>query len=513
MPECNELSTVEGQQNKLQPLSHDYGYIRTPKPVQDLAGRYNRARRKAESEGRDLSTVKTFEQVVKRDLDLHLQAFTLQDGSTVSRWCKLQPFKASQQQVIRYLKHQQSLATTRVAKLKYSIPLDPKTHRQTTGKVGLARIYHRTQDPVLRKVLEIRSIIKMLTNDMPNWKPGPDGRVHATFGYSPPTGQFTASSPNLLNASKHTPMGQLFREIIEAPEGYQFAEFDYSRFHIATMGYEAGDESYIKFGRMDCHTIFTSHVLAEDERERGRLKSIAGLDEGIQLDWSEEKIREATKAIRAVPEWELTRNAQCKHALLGINNGLTPWGLHARYKSQIPSRARAEVLHRVIVGMFPKVERYKLEITRKADRLSYLMDDWGQRREFFDVFTPTLNKVTGEWVDKHGSQYEKALTFRLQAGAFGMIKGKLKEVDGVGGCESWNYMVSIHDSLIFMPRVERVRECVEVVREIMEAPCLEMKGEACPEGLMVGVDVEVGRNWRKWGSEGNPGGMRGWTDE
>lgn len=472
---------------------YDYGYIRVPKSVTQLQAKYSRAKARATSQGR--TEFLSFKQVVKRDLNLVLRKFQLiEKGTTniieVERWCKLQPFKPSKDQVVRYLRHKQATAKNKTEKAKYEVPKAYKGRKETTGKNELKRIYVKTKDSVIRKILELRSVSKMITNDLPNWTPSEDGRVHTTFGYGPPTGQFAASKPNVLNASKHTPIGQLFRGIIQASEGCLFVEFDYSRFHIATMGREAKDGSYIKFGRLDCHSIFGSHVIGSSP---------------ISLNNTDADIVSAVKEMRKDPKFEWMRNAQFKHAVLGINLGLTPIGLFRKHRATIKTIARAQTLHKVIVKMFPKVQACKEWMTGLAEEQTYLIDEWGQLREFYDVFTYRYNKANGVWEKHHGSEYEQALSHRVQGNAFGMIKSKLAQIDKAGGCEEFNFLVSIHDSLVFMPEIGKLDKCIEMVYPIMASPCERLKNEVCKEGLRVGVDVSVGRNWRKKGSKNSEG--------
>src|SRR4029077_7630046 len=91
-----------------------------------------------------------------------------------------------------------------------------------------------------------------------------DGCVHTTWGFSAPSGQINSYAPNVLNLSKWTVNGQIFRRMIAAPEGYSFIEFDKKSFHVATLGYCAEDASYIRFSQLDPHSIFASYICPRD---------------------------------------------------------------------------------------------------------------------------------------------------------------------------------------------------------------------------------------------------------
>ena len=163
----------------------------------------------------------------------------------------------------------------------YEVPKTLKTKRETTGKKELEIIYEKTGDRVLEMVVKIRSYDVNLSNYIPNWKPSRDGRVHTTWGYGAPTGQFDSRGPNILNCSKHTEFGNEFRGIIEAPKGYCFVEFDKKSYHVGTMGYCANDRDYIRFSQIDPHSILGSYIDP----------SVIG--GSIDLKWSDEDIRKA----------------------------------------------------------------------------------------------------------------------------------------------------------------------------------------------------------------------------
>ncbi len=475
----------------------DYGYIRTPKAIKELELEFSTPievdiELEAELDGfKQIGYEvdwKALKKAAEERFGLVQRTFRvfdayLEKAVTVERWCKMTPFKPSKEQVVKYLKYKQENAKTMAEARQYKVPVirTREGEKETTGKDELKRICDATGDPVLKLILALRSVQKLLTNDLPNWKPTSDGRVHSTFRFSPPQGQLNASAPNVLNASKHTPLGQEFRGIVVALPGHKIIEFDYSRFHIATMGYLAGDTSYIRFGRLDCHSIFGTHVEG---------------NEPIGLDWSDSDIRLAVKSARAKPEFEHARNEKYKHTILGNQLGLGAFQLHMRHREHIKSKREAQELQKLLARMFLKVETYKRVITKQADSQRFLIDDWGQIRWFYDVFTHKYHKVNASWEAKHGTDYEKALSHLVQSVAFGMIKDKLKQVDIRGGCEEFSFINTVHDSLMFMPEDGQVDECIEMVYGIMTRACERLKGVACPDGLEVGVDVSVGRVWR-----------------
>lgn len=186
-----------------------YGYKKPPKALVQLA----EAWKLAEQSGKKLKYA-SFKELVKHRLRL-----VRRHGA----WCKLGEFSPnSSQQIMKYLNWQKAalLAAGEIEEAKlYEIPTVVKKgiEKETTGKDALADIVAKTDDPILKMVLEARSIRKLRSNDLPNWMPSSDGCVHTEWHFGPPTGQMGSRTPNVLNASKHTDIGQLFRGIIEAP--------------------------------------------------------------------------------------------------------------------------------------------------------------------------------------------------------------------------------------------------------------------------------------------------------
>lgn len=190
------------------------GYKKIPKPLKELARVYMAAKKAREAIGRPLST--SFEDYAFKKLQL-----VRKEGKWYKR--KVGQFSPnSSDQIKKYLtwmkQYHLKEGDKEQAKL-YEIPTVVKkgVEKETTGKDVLAVIAAKTDDPILQMVLESRSIGKLLSNDLPNWIPASDGCVHTEWHFGPPTGQMGSRTPNVLNASKHTEVGQLFRRIIEAP--------------------------------------------------------------------------------------------------------------------------------------------------------------------------------------------------------------------------------------------------------------------------------------------------------
>lgn len=373
----------------------------------------------------------------------------------------------------------------------YQIPENPKTGKPTTGKDFLTYINEKVLDPVIESALLVRSLTKMISNDCKNWTPHADGKVHPQFHFSPPQGQVGSRGPNVQNCSKHTKVGQEFREIVSAPEGYVYVEVDWQRFHVHTMAWLAEDLDYLRFARLDSHSIFCSHFMGNNP---------------IDMKWADSDIILAAKATKK--EFPVERQKVAKPVVLANQLGQGARNLYRRNRKNIESEKRAKELQGILKGLFPKVKEEQDRIQERADRQEYLIDSWGRIDYFHDVFTWKWNKWRQQWIKNSGTDHEKVLAHAVQGTAFGVKYQKLDELEEIGANEEFNYCNDLHDALTFMPEVGKLDRCIETVYQIMTSPVERLRNKICPEGLWVGCDVSVGRNWKSWDKETNAEGMR-----
>jgi uracil-DNA glycosylase family 4 len=525
----------------------DYGYIREPKIVASEYETYQRLSKRLLADGK---RVASFEDFLYRKHNLANCEFEVLDGgvrTVIERWAIVEPFKASKDQLVRYLRWKQREVlkeaegvrekreiefggrnpelTAEIRRLEelaedYEIPLtkDKKTKewKETTAKNELEEMFLNTGDPILEKVVEIRSYDTNINNYLPNWKPSKDGRVHTTWGYTAPTGQFDARRPNILNCSKHTEFGNEFRGIIEAPRGYTFIEFDFKSYHVATMGYCANDRDYIRYSQLDPHSILGSYI---DPNILGGSIDLKWSDRDIKIAAEEFKKRskEAGKRDHGID----VRQKLAKPTVLGEQLELGEKRLqrqNRRFIHYATKRDRlyhkgeglsAEELQGIVRGIFPKPLAYRNYIKEKAFLEKYLVNEFGYVQYFYDVFNFSFNKRKVKWEKREGEGAREPIAFRVQGTAFGKIHLDMLECERLGFNEEFNFVNSIHDSLFFMVELGKVDRCIEEVGNILRKPCRLLVNEATGvEGLKVGVEVSMGRNWKAYDVNTNPEGMK-----
>lgn len=382
------------------------------------------------------------------------------------RWNKWSP---SNQGLVRYMKHK-----------NHTVPKAIKDGKDTTNKLELARLHRSTKDELYGTVIQYRKAQTILRNHIKNWKPGTEGRVHTTFYFDPATGQLSSRRPNVQNAPKHDDpefggYARTFREIVKARPQHLIMEFDYRAFHVQTLGFEARDLDLMRMGRLDIHSFVTAHFL--NLPDAGRVASM-----------SDDEAREYLKWVKKNHKY--TRDAQCKHALLGYNNGMGYRKLYLQYREFFNSQTEARRVMELLDHLFPKAKVYRDNICQKAHDQGYLISRHGYIRYFWEV-----NRwQNGDW--SHGDDHEAALCFFTQNDAHGELKDRILTIAEQGLDEKYGLLNTIHDSLIFECPIDLAQECRYNVGRIMEAPSLVLIDPiSAPKGLSVEVEVQGGPDW------------------
>lgn len=516
IPEC--LRNIEPRR-KLKALAQggtggfSFGYIREPPAIRELRAGYEVTRGRMLERGVPIEAIMQFEKWANSRTGLVLREFP-RDGESsatepslfeetggVQRWCRVEPFKASSQQLIKYLKFKD-----------YKVPTTLKEGRETTGKKELQELWESTKDENLGRVIRLRSYSKMLSNDVPNWLPDKDGKVRTTFLFDPPSWQLNSRSPNIQNASKHPKewelvgkvaselqlIGQRFRKIVKAPKGRCVVEFDKTAFHVSMMGFEARDPLYIKWAPY-MHTAFASYVIGEPI-------DLAGEVDHDKLGYVKKKFKNI-------------RDGQAKPTVLGNQLGLGSRKLQHMNKTfidgegvrqiGIESIKRAKYLQDMLARLFPKVEAYKQWIKEQAHFKTYLINNFGGIRWFFDVLRWDYKSRSL----KSSTEAEQAISHPVQSDAFGMIHSEILDMaDTSDFLEEHHFANTIHDSIVAFPEIGKRDRCIEEGLIFMRKPAVELKDPiCCPNGLVVDVEVMCspeGGNWATWHKERNPMGMQ-----
>lgn len=400
------------------------------------------------------------ERVFKDHTDIDGQA----DPTGVLRWCRLEPFKVSSQQLIRYMKHK-----------GHPVPINIKRGRETSEAKELERLARKTHDPLYRKVIWYREVKLMKATFVDGWAPSErDGRVHTTFTFAPATLQLSSRNPNVQNAPEHekegrtTGLADKFQRIIEAPNGYKIVSLDHRSFHALTLAHLANDDDYMRIVRLDIHSFLASQFLKLEPAHK-----LLGMRDDELRDF----LSHVKRTHRAI------RDGKSKRTILGWGFGMQKRTLYNTYMESFASEAEAGQMIQLLEASFPKTVKWRKQIQLKAHYDTYLVNSFGAIRWFWDVFNFGPNGQL-----RNGEQAEQAIAYLPASNAFGMMREEALEMHARGYDERFGLASNVHDSWKFVCPDNLVEECLHTIKPLMEAP------SATFGNLWCAVQASVGQN-------------------
>ena len=430
--------------------NYDYGYVRAPKDTTGLILRTFTIAGVDESTGEPCRT-------------------------SVERYCRVVPFNPnSPDQLKRYMdarKHKRPKSREQD---------DEGNDKDTTAKKELVRLAHRTGDDFYLKVIEYRELTKMRGTYIEGFKPHADGCVHTTLTFDTGIGQLSSRNPNIQNFPKHGRLAKATRRMIAAKPGMILTEWDYKSCHVLTLGFLAEDANYIRCARIDMHSLVTGHKLGLWD-----LPTILRTEDDATL-------KARCKWLKQNEGWKHIRDAQMKHAILGIGNGLKARGLYEKHMENFSGVKESQQFLDVIESLFPKVFGWHKIVQQRAHEQQFQRTQYGHIRRFYEVFRWDYKKAAYS----HGDQAEEAISYHLSNIAFGYIREHIKLLERAGLCERYGLCNNVHDSLVFHFRRELLDDHVRDVYPVLIQPSAVLRHPViAPEGLWIDAECNAGPNW------------------
>ncbi len=393
----------------------------------------------------------------------------------MTRWTRLLPFKPSKDQIIRYIKWKGHKVPTVIG----------DKSKETTNKMMMDRLAKQHNDPFYSGLLEFRGVQKMKTTYINNWIPDADGCVHATYKFTPATGQLAATAPNVLTMptdrlklvikGEKYAVGTKFRRTIEAPEGYVLLAFDYSAFHAMTLAFEAEDADYMRVANIDPHSFLTA-----------RMQKLKTLDEMKVM--TDDELREYLGWIKG--KYKDIRDGKAKPTVLGYGFGLEANKMYELNRESFSGKSECATLIGLLRATFPKTYEYQIATRLLAHRQGFLLNLHGYIRWFWDVLY--RNPETGE--TRVGDQAQAAIAFNPACDAHGHIKDVVLRLQAAGMLERYGLANIVHDEIFFVCPKGRLEEALGYVQPEMERPSTVLVNSICPGGLIVRAEPKVGYN-------------------
>lgn len=252
---------------------------------------------------------------------------------------------------------------------------------------------------------------------------------------------------------------------------------DYRSFHALTLGYEAGDSSYIRLARLDAHSFLCANML-----------HLQGSQDCLALP--DDELREYLKYVKK--NFEKERNSQAKPAILGYGFGMGARKLYDLNQDSFRDVDEAKYVIDMLNSCFPKCAAYRNDSPELAHRQMHLISPHRCIRWFCDV--KKWNSEKQRW--NHGKDWEKSIAFRPANIAFCVIQQRMIDLMNNGMAAKYNLINNIHDALLFCPKTKDLEQCASDVKHLLELPDPTVTD---PEGraLWCEVEVKAGSNWAK----------------
>ncbi len=287
------------------------------------------------------------------------------------RWCKLEPFlPTSHVQVKELIKH-----------FGHSVGKARKTKNDTADDETLKKLLKKTRaskkprdkelGELLQTIRECRQLSKVQGTYVKGWKPGRDGRIHATPGHWGKMFRVSWRRPNIsatIQDKQEEYIASGFRKCVATRAGSVLLESDWKGIEAVLVGWFANDPDYMRLARLGVHDYMGIYMAGGT----------------VDLTLSDDALRSMFKAFKR--EFPKLRD-DAKHTVHGTN-----YGMGARLMSdmyEMPER-EAKRLQGLYFDLFPKVRAWQRSVLDRASRECKLRNPFGY------CVTPDMKVLTAE---------------------------------------------------------------------------------------------------------------------
>lgn len=328
---------------------------------------------------------------------------------------------------------------------------------------------------------------------------GPDGRVHTTFTHNPSSLRLSSRGPNLQNLPRASTSkwANWPKECFVAPAGYQFWGRDFSGIEAVLVGYFAHSARYVRLAKLGVHAFFCSHMVGRP----------------VDLAWSDGDVKAYFKQLKAEVGGKYDTAKRCVH---GSNYMMTPRKMFYEYPEDFTDFKHAEKLQGLYFDLFPEIREWHRDLCLRVDGtrrrpnspgtparpdpwtlgVAHVTNPFGYVHRFYNVLDWT--KIESEWVSSYGEDAKRLVSFLPQSTAAAIIKRSAKRLWYDHPVVGETLRLLIHDEVFGEARDDRVEQCLQVSKQVMEAPILELPLDPTwnlGPHLTIGTEGKVGRSW------------------
>jgi hypothetical protein len=183
--------------------------------------------------------------------------------------------------------------------------------------------------------------------------------------------------------------------------------------------------------------------------------------------------------------------------VLGDQLGLGPFKLWNQNKKYIHDVDYADFLQHRLAERFPKGVKFKEKLLEEVHVKKYYKNYFGRQAQFYCAYKFEWDGQCKTWLRKHGTDTEAIYAQAVQSNSFGMIttQGIINPAKE-DLHKKYGFCNTIHDSIVLMCDARLQDKAIEDYYRHMTSPCIQLKNEACPDGLAVKVEVSLGTCFR-----------------
>jgi DNA polymerase-1 len=389
---------------------------------------------------------------------------------SVKRWARVKEFNPnSPPQVLSYLRHR-----------GYKIYKDKDTGKPTTNAASIEKTLRTLglegrKDALLELVGDVKKLTKAI-GYLLEANLGEDGLYHPIYTFKPETGRLSAVRPNIMNQPNHGVEERVAHAIraciIPSSPEKVLMEMDWKAMEAVLTGYFAQDEDYMHISKIDSHSYFCAHILAN------RGEWVEGVDH-IPPARSGEIVDFLKEIKQKYPEERFM--AKTANLAMGYDIG---W----RHLAEIIrcSAKEAKDYLRIRDEMFPKVAKWKENTFREAHKKGYLETPFGYRCYYWNVLEQAKGKPKGTM--RKGREARDALAFRPQSSGAAMLRETMLDVAQYDGIV-FDMLAPIHDALLVECFPMELSRAYEILKKSMERCWPELGG------LSIEAEAKVGKTW------------------
>lgn len=396
----------------------------------------------------------------------------------VGQWDEILPFNpGSGPQLRAYIKH-----------FNHPMGKDPKDReREVADAKHLKKLIKQYGDthPIYKLILDYHKISKTKSTYLP--PPDETGKIYTIYTNAPATWRTSSKAPsahgaNLQNwgKSEENKWAKLARETVIAKPGFVFVSADSKAVEALMTGWFMNDLNFMMLSAKGVYAWLLAKAHGKEIPAKDFTPEIGEQFKSIdKLGYRKKKV-----------------------TTLGTLYGMNEFTLLETYSDDFNSIAEAKAEQEFLFAALPALKEWQTAVRVRAHKETFLQSPWGYRRYLYDVYVNQKNRW-GVWVTKEGQGADKAVAMLPQNSnaAFQRDNGLL-----IAEQEPWllEYLpanVFTHDSWQFEVPEALVERTADVLEQVMTRPIAEMNG------LRVGTEIEVGRNWGDY-SESNPDGMK-----